>query len=171
MYKSQRGCLPYFTTLIGTISFVLICTGILIINLKSLSSSHLSVEPTDMLINILSNFAISLILLIIFLPWSLFLSEMFPAIQLSKEGIKYRYLAFFGGVIKYNEVKEIVDLRRFARYKLIVISRKGFFLFNGLWKPTIFGLLFTGRLIPVLVLSPGIEDREKLLDEIQRNLS
>jgi|WetSurMetagenome_2_1015567.scaffolds.fasta_scaffold274221_1 hypothetical protein len=171
MYKSQRGCLPYFTSLLGTILFVCVCTIFLIINVDSLFAVG-SLSFTNETIKIVfSHLVISLIILILFLPWPLFFSEIFPAVRASKEGVKYRYLYFFGGLIRYQEIEEIADLKKPSNYKLIVISRKGFFIFNGLWMATFLGFLITGQMIPVLVLSPGIEDREKLLDEIQRNLS
>jgi hypothetical protein len=171
MYKTQRGCFPIFISTIGSIFFVGLIGGLLISNIESWFSARTIISVNGTIKFIFSHLTIDLIILMIFLPWPLFFAGMFPMVRITRQGVKYRYLGLFGGLIRFDEIEEIADLKRPPDYKVIIISRKGFYLFKGLWMSRMYGLAFTGQNISVLVLSPGICGRDEFLDEIQQNIS
>ncbi len=119
---------------------------------------------------IIDNVGVSLILLLVFMPWVLLLGGMFPSIRGTKVGIKYSFLGFLGGEIKWSEIDGIVDLKWPREYKAVIIVRKGFFLINGLWLRTLYGVIFMGLPEPLLIISPKTRERDLILEDIQRHL-
>ena len=101
MYKPQRGCLPYFISTIGALFFIGLIAGNLILNIKSWFSIRLSMPLKSNLKYIISNLAVSLIIIIIFLPFPLFLAEMFPAVRVSKESSVW----FYGSAWRINWIQ------------------------------------------------------------------
>jgi hypothetical protein len=168
MYTTPKG----FT--VGVInSTALIILMALILNIifnTSVSLIDTANTPSDtdfpeVLVVFLANF----MLLIFFLPFIVFLSKMFPAIRISAKGIECRYLGFWRSVISWHEIDEIDLLKRPKGYCYIAIVRKGFFLLNGLWANTLYGLIFCGQPVPITII-PANEDDDHILTEIRKQI-
>ena len=67
-------------------------------------------------------------------------------------------------------MKTFDNIKKIPNYKVIVISRKGFILTNGLWLNMLYGLI-TGFGEPVLLISSKFEHREKILVEINDRIN
>ena len=167
MYNHQTGCIAKTLSSIAMIA-------LLFLSMKTLFSTYMTwVEMRDILsikdltLEVVLVLVSHLIILIIFLPAILILGGMFPAMRVEKSGLKYRYLGFLGGNIQWDEIDEIINLKRPQNAKAIVISRRGFFLFNGLWLNTVLGLIFTGQPVQILILTKEMSKREHLLEEIR----
>lgn len=169
MFTHQKGILPFITTFLG---IAIPCTffgGAISLLFPGFASSVNSkpfgyvIEKTIQLL-----FGLALYLILPFF-WGIFFSGIFPAIRFTKGGLKYMY---FGGLIKrtikWNEIDHWVELP--AGFLALIVNRPGFPLLNGLFMNAIYGgLLRLGE--PVILLSPGIKDRDKMLQEIAQNIS
>jgi hypothetical protein len=169
MFIRQKGILPFITTFLGIVIPCAFFLGAISILFPGFASS-INSKPFDYMIEKTVQILIGLALYLI-LPFffGVFFSGLFPAIRFTKDGLKYMY---FGGLIKrkiqWNEIDHWVELP--WGFLALVIDRPGLPLLNGLFMNAIYGgLLRLGE--PVILLSPGIENRNKMLQEIERNSS
>ena len=170
MYKTQKGCLPSLVTSIGGLFFVGSLTYIVILDIIVATEFRSTIFYEELSRRLFSALVITLIFLLLIIPLTLMIAGMFPALRVTKEGLKYRFLGFWGGLIHWKEIEEIIDIKWPHNYKAIVISRKGLFLFNGLWSHVFYGLLFVGQLVPIILISPSVNAHEELQKEIYKNM-
>lgn len=165
-FYKQKGLLPTALFYIGLFIHLLFIGGTLPYFLLA-SVSLVSNE-------IASNTLISLIDLIfgmIGLVWSIpliigsFFVSAFPKIGLGKDGIETCTYLVFRSRIKWSEIDSILELPK--GYKAITIARPGLSLINGLYSKKIFGDIVKSKL-PVLLISPYLENLELILEEINR---
>jgi hypothetical protein len=170
MYKRQRGCLPVILSSIGQIIFIGFSTVCLFYLVVIISQYYSKLFTLDFIKEFLSSGLRLAIWGSFIFYFSFLLSAMFPSIRISKNGIRYRYLIFWGGFIKWDEIEEIIDLKWPKNWKGIVISRKGFSLFNSTWLFNVYGWAFMRELEPIMLLVAGLEDREQIINEINAHL-
>ena len=164
MYKRQNGVLPLTASVAGT---VLLLIGILV----SLNfgipyfGEHALQQPFSLLRLLILLVVIATTMLFFLSPlWYIgaVLVTLFPKVWLVERGVKYRVIVFTG-LLKWDEVDHIIRLRN--DYVALAINRRGFALFNGLYFNRVHAL-FIGHEQPVLLLAPGLKDRERLLQEV-----
>ena len=102
--------------------------------------------------------------LLIFVVVGLIIAGSFPELRIVENGLKYRYL-FVKGLVRWDEMEELVALKRPQGCLALVIKRKGFALFNGLWINALYGTGI-GHENPVVLISRGLEQRAEFLSEI-----
>jgi hypothetical protein len=159
MYKRQKGLFPIASTVLG----MLILFGIFIFGLDFFI--NLLKEETQ-----ITTFTVITALLYVFLilfPFSLiagFLVSLFPEIRLTSQGVRYRWGLIYD-TIKWDEIENLVELKN--RTVLLSIRRKGISLLR-LYYQRIVGYYLKHE-YPVLLLSPGLEQREMILSEIVKN--
>ena len=166
MYHIQKGCLPYF---LGTLARLFaVCLGLFIIfgtynhwlELKELNSIEVANK------SIISDLIFSLFVACLFYPFAYIMGGIFPTIRIKPQGISYRHMVIGGGTIKWDEIEEITFLSKNKQNIGVFIKRKGWFLFNGLWLFSLIGLLFSNQIVPILVFSQGLKDRDLLIKDI-----
>jgi hypothetical protein len=166
VYANQKGMLPLITSLLGILipcAFFINAISILFpgfaSSIDSKSFDFVIIKTIELLVGLA---------LYLFFPFlfGIFFSGLFPAINVDKNGLKYKYL---GGLIqkkiKWKEIDRYVEIP--LGFTAIVINRPGFTLFNGLYWNRIYGrLLGIGR--PVILLSPKINNYVQILKEIDQ---
>jgi hypothetical protein len=171
MYHTQKGCLPFMLATISGLLFIGFITVCLSSIIQDWNNAQILYPMNEAVRELFFSFAIYLgIFIVIILPLVGILGGMFPAIRVTKRGLKYSFLGFGGGLLLWEEIENILDLKNPKNCKAILISRKGFFLFNGLWPNTMYGIFFIGHIEPILLISSGIQDREKLLRDIRAHI-
>ena len=170
MYSHQKGFLPAITSSIAVILFVFVIVGSIFSVFDYWVNIRLIYSEADVVVKMINVSISYIILVVIFTLISLFLGGMFPDIKVNQNGIRYRYFLFIHGLVKWNELTAFDNLKRIPNYKVIVISRKGFILANGLWLNMLYGLI-TGFGEPVLLISSKFDDREKILVEINDRIN
>ena len=165
MYSQQKGFWPLLTKLAGMIILVYgIAAGLTALVEQIIES----LDKNYPLIVILIASIAALLVLGIPVWVGLVLVNLFPAIRVTQEGLKYKALSFFGGLITWGEIDDVLILSN----KFVVVSfvKPGFFLFNGTYFNKLCGLLIKHE-GTVLFLSPGIADEADILLEIYKNSS
>jgi hypothetical protein len=159
MYKIQKGFLPLALLIIGMITIMYSLIVIFALLAKPIIFGKLEL-PSDFEQRVL-------FYLVAFplLTFGLYLISIFPWIRLSKVGLKYRGL-LFNGTVKWAEIDNLVELK--GRIILLSIAPKRFFLLKGLLFQRFTGMLL-GYEHPVILLSPGLQQREQILKEIMAN--
>jgi hypothetical protein len=166
MYYFQKGCLPFVLgTLarflaVGLFLYAIFGTYFQWLETKQVNSIEIANE------GIFSSLIVSLIVIIMFFPVPYIMGGIFPTIRVMPKGIIYRHLVIGGGLIKWNEIEEITYISRDKKNIGVYIKRKGWFLLNGMWLLSFIGMIFTNQIIPVLILSNGIKDRDLLIKDI-----
>ena len=89
------------------------------------------------------------------------LASLFPAFRVVSEGVSYRFLFFFEGLIAWSEIARVIELKLPKGAIAVVVSRKGYSLFNpkGLFINGWYGAL----VVPHVVWGFLIPDRPVLL--------
>jgi len=166
MIYTQKGCLQSVVNSFAAFLFIVISVTSTLSFSQALWDLPLKLTPLENITLLLSAFLNSYALLLIVLPVILLLTWAFPSIRISKNGL--RYYSFFGSKwIRWNEIDDIVDLKWPHNYKAVVINRKGFVIFNGLWVNFVYGA-FLGIPDPLILLSENINGRVELLDAIEK---
>jgi hypothetical protein len=88
---------------------------------------------------------------------------MFPDIKVEDRGIRYRLFYIYTMLIKWEEMEDILFLRN--GFIALGISRPGVSLFNGLYLNKLYSHIIKYDQ-PILFLSPGLEKKEEILQEI-----
>lgn len=164
MYKVQRGALPFIASLFG--AFLLVLGMFVSLNFAIPDvMGYVSQRPfsaANLAVDILANVITMLFMLSPLWFIGAFLVSLFPEIRLVENGVKYRVLVFTG-ILKWREIDHVIRLRN--DYVAVTINRKGLYFLNGLYFNRLQGI-FIRHEQPVLLLAPGLEDREALLQEI-----
>ena len=169
MFTYQKGFLPFISSSLGVLIpciFFLYAIFTLFPGFADSIYSKPIVVVIEKTIQLLIGMTIYLILPIFF---GIFFSGLFPAMKLTNDGLKYIY---FSGLIKrkikWDEIDRWIELP--GGYLALVIDRSGLPLINGLYMFSLYGRLLRIR-EPVLLFSPGIADRDKLVIEINKRCS
>ena len=169
MYYTQKGCFP---NLLGglarllTLALLLLCIFGPYFQWLEMKENF-SIEAAQA--GIPSSIGISILVLLLFYPFVYIMGGIFPAVQVSSKGIAYRHAVLGGGLIRWNEVSDIVPINK-GKNIAVVIKRKGWFLFNGLWLFSLTGIMFTNQIIPILVISSGIDNHDQVISQIKNEL-
>jgi hypothetical protein len=168
MYTYQKGMLPFITSFLGILipaSFFIYAISVSFPGFAETINS----KPTGVVIEKTIQFVVGLGLYLT-LPvfFGVFFSGMFPAILLSKDGLKYKY---FGSLINkkipWNEIDNSVKFRWGGT--AIVINRPGASLFNGLYMNSLYGKLVRLQK-PVILFSSNTKDVENVINEIAQKV-
>ena len=162
IFKSQKGILPRASLIIGAIA-VMFSSVILIL---------LSPGPRPIFVGTLELsddfkqrilFYIFAILLFFF---GMYLANIYPRILLTRGGLHYLGFTFYYGQLRWNEIDGLFELKNGTI--LISINPKRFFLFKGMLFQRLTGILL-GHKCPVLLLAPGFDQRDRIIEEIMAN--
>ena len=161
MYTKPKGLLPNITALVG-----FLIPGSAIVMYLPVSAKIFGLDGGSFLDK---TGGLIFTMIILFFPFffGVLLSSMFPEIKIEKQGIAYRYWQFLGGMIKWEEIDSVIVEKGFS---IIVISRPGIPLFNGLYFNKLHGRIFKVN-FPVLLASIGITAQDELIQTIDKNSS
>jgi hypothetical protein len=125
---------------------------------------HSQYPPLQQLVYLVESlFGALLVAVPLSLP-SIFLSGFFPSVRFENKGIIYKFL-FLGGLVRWNEIKTVVRVKRPVECLAVVISRP-FAILSGLWFLSSYGrIVGVGK--PVVLLTMNWEDRDELLQKVQ----
>jgi hypothetical protein len=154
MYKRQRGLLPFILRLGGLVAILQSMITLIVWVPRALFHQNVPANY-DPIIVIITDFPIYLVM-------GLLLLSVFPEIRLTPDGLKYRVVAIYG-LIKWSEIESVEQIK----YEMIriAIKRDGLSYFNGLFFQRIIGWYMRHE-YPVLLLSPGLEGRDEIVQEI-----
>jgi hypothetical protein len=93
----------------------------------------------------------------------LLLASIFPNIEIRRDGLSFKYWGFWGSKVKWNEIDSLVYYPN--GYIVMRLDKRGLSIFNGLYFNDLQGKVLKSQL-PILVLSPGLENREEMVAEI-----
>jgi hypothetical protein len=155
MYKRQQGFFPFIFKFGGLVFISL--SLIRFLEWLPRALLHQRVRNSDPILVLLTDVPI-------FLIFGLFFLNIFPDIRLTPDGLKYRVGPIpIYGLIKWSEIESVVQMK----YEIIriAIKRNGFLGFNRLFFQRYIGL-FLHHEYPLLLLSPGLERRDEIVQEI-----
>lgn len=159
MFKPQKGILPRSLLIIGaaTVMFSWFILILFISEPRPIFVGTLAL-PDDFAIRIL--FFILAILLFFF---GMYLANIYPRILLTREALHYLGFMFYYGQLRWNEIENLIELKNGTI--LVLISPKRFFLFKGMLFQRFTGVLL-GHKQPILLLAPGLELRNQIIEEV-----
>lgn len=163
MYSVQKGFVPFIT---GIVSLIL-PLWVLILNTRFVFENintripEIVGDSTKPLwsVVVMSYFFIMLFPVII----GLLLASIFPNIEIRRDGLSFKYWGFWGTKVKWDEIDSLVYYPN--GYVVMRLDKRGFPAFNGLYFNALQGKFVKSQL-PILVLSPGLENREEMISEI-----
>jgi hypothetical protein len=168
MFNYQRGILPITSLLLG---FCLIAysvfSGASVLQrfLLDLMDSGAWQTPSGLitLLLLLATFGVIVAL-------GIALAGIFPGIRLTRQGIRYKYLMFLGGTVKWPAVEKVVSLHQLHGFVAIAVTLSHASLLSkiALLPNYLYGLLL-GFEQPVILLAPGLRQRDKIIEEILKN--
>jgi hypothetical protein len=161
MYKIQKGFLPITLLIIGMTTVIYSLIVIFILLAKPVIFGIFQL-PSDFEQRVLF-YIISFPLFI----FGLYLTSIFPWIRLSQAGIKYRGL-FINRTVRWAEIDNLVEVK--GGIILLAINPKGSLLLKGLLFQRFTGILL-GCNCPVVLMAPGLEQREQIINEVIANSS
>jgi hypothetical protein len=168
MYSRQQGCLPMLTAFCGfalvAYYFLMLVYAIVLYWTRTASISFERLVESIVAVGTMA------LLLIVFFLTGLFFAGMFPDIKIVREGIKFRYLHFFKGLILWEEVEGVIEVIRPRGGMAFVISRKGPNFINGLYFNSLYGIM-NRHDKPLLLISSGLEKRGEILREVRQRTS
>ena len=169
-YLKQKGLLPLAISAIGIFIHIFFILGTLILTIP-IYINYFSGEPPIIVFLAYLYFIPGMIAIVWSIPLiagSIFVSA-FPEIKLTDQGIECRVYKIFRKNIMWSEVCEILDLPN--NFKALVLHRRGFFLFNGLWENQLYGQYVKNNKKPVLFLSSKLENREEAINFIKSKIN
>jgi hypothetical protein len=115
-------------------------------------------------------------------PWMIFtllhFASIYPSFKFSEVGLHYRYLHFFGGLIKWEEISEVIEKRFLGDMIVyaIIIEREGYrlpFALKGLYFPTVHAMRMriSGPVILITPQSITEEEISKIKENTRRSNS
>ena len=152
----------------------LLITGIVTVLFSGVILILLSPEPRPFFLVALElpdDFKIRIlffIFAILFFLLGMYLANVYPRVLLTRGGLHYLGFTLYYGQLRWNEVDDLFELKNGTI--LILINPKRFFLFKGLFFQRLTGILL-GHKHPVLLLAPGLELRDRIIEEIMANSS
>lgn len=121
--------------------------------------------PLELILRLLPGaFSFALVVVSLSLPGLIF-AGLFPSINITHQGIEYRYL-FVKGLIRWSEIETVARVKWPTQCLALVISRS-FPLLRGLWMPSLHGQM-TGIWKPVLLLSTDWEHRDEWFQAVRQ---
>ena len=165
MYHRQKGRLPRLARLLGLLLpgiYILLTARFIPEYYASFFADATSANAFQYFL-LLTYFSVGLYLWPILVALLCF--SIFPQIAIDDPGLKYRYLHFFNGRIRWQEIEKIVIYPN--GIAALIISRRGMSLFNGLYMFRVHALLvhLPG---PVLLVSSEIEDIQDPIRDISQ---
>lgn len=153
MYSTQKGWLP---SLVIGLSYL--------IPFLTLIRSLIFVFEEGLTWPVMATF----LAVILFFPmyFGMFAASFFPTIELRKQGINVSFWEFFSVNIKWDEIESVVHYPN--GYVILRVDKKGLPLINGLYFYSLQGKILRSKL-PTIVLSPWLQKKEELINEILRN--
>ena len=98
------------------------------------------------------------------------LAGLFPGIRLTAQGIRYKYLMFLGGTIKWPEVEKVVKLHQLNGFIAVAVKQYHASLLSKISLiPNYFYGLLLGFEQPVILFAPGLRQRDQIIEEILKN--
>lgn len=159
MYNHQKG-LPMFISLVGLV-FVLfsfaVALGWLVEIINNYKQSQFSMLSENVPYAILWIF-----------PYYIgrFVMGLFPSIYVFSDGIKINKGLGFTKTIRWNDIEGMVEYRN--NTIALIVNCKGIPAFNGLYFNKLYSR-FVGAINPVVFLSPSIERRGEIINQISDN--
>jgi len=163
MYSVQKGILPVITSIV---SFAL-PIWVVILDLKYIFENINaripqimgdSTKPVWLVITMLLFFTM-------FFPlfFGLLLASIFPVIEIRRDGLNFCYWTFFNCKVKWQEIDSLIYYQN--GYIILRIDKRGLSIFNGLYFNSLQARFIRSQL-PILVFSPGLENRNEIIKEI-----
>lgn len=155
MYKRQKGFLPFIFRFGGLVFISL--SLIRFVEWFPRALLNQKVRNTDPILALLTDVPLFLIFGLLFL-------NVFPDIRLAADGLKYRIgpIPIFR-IVRWDEIESVALMKH--EIIRIAIKRDGFSYFNGLFFQWFIGL-FLKHEYPLLLLSPGLDGRDDIVQEI-----
>jgi hypothetical protein len=168
MHAVQRGTLPAITSLL---SFAL-PAWVLVMDLDYIFRNIDTripkiLEQSDMPVWV----AVVLVLFFtMFFPvfFGMLLASFFPTIEIRRDGLNCSYWEFINCRVKWEEVESLAYYPN--GYIVLRIEKRGLPILNGLYFYSLQARILRTRL-PVVILSPGLEKRNELIEEILKKAS
>jgi len=168
MYLQQKGILPTFTYLLG-LAILCVCFVIGVIAVGVAAYTSEGGLPT-VAANTVAAFLIIIAVLSPLLLMSIFFGSMFPEVKPTKEGLWFRVLVFFSGVVMWKDIEGLAEVNIPAKCVAVVVSSTLVgSLLRGMWANAIYGIVNRFDR-PLILLSPGLEKRQHVIDEIRSNI-
>lgn len=164
----QRGVLPILTNTTGLVGYgvtAILCVDIAVYVVTQNRATQIDYSGQDFLIDTFGSMIIGIMVLSPIWLISRFFLTIFPLVDLDPRGIRVHILTH-RDLILWSEIYNIVEYKN--GIIAIFISRKGFYLLNGLYFHKLCGFLVKHE-DPVLFLAPKLESREVVLQEIMKN--
>ena len=164
-YSNQRGFLPTVLYIVGLLIHLVFIGG----TSPYFFEAILSIASGGFSLTTLGNL-IEAVFVMVGLVWSIpliigsFFVSAFPAIGITNNGIETRTYFFFRSRITWKEIDSVITLPK--GYRAIAIRRPGLPLINGLYSNKIYGDIVRSHL-PVILLSPQLENIDSLLEQIR----
>jgi hypothetical protein len=95
--------------------------------------------------------------------FGIYLASIYPGILLTRGGLHYLGFMFYYGLLRWNEIDDLIELKNGTI--LILITPKRYFLFKGMLFQRLTGLLL-GYKKPVLLIAPGFKLRDQIIEKI-----
>jgi hypothetical protein len=161
MFKTQKGVLPRTLVIIGMVAIMF--SGFILF--------LLSPEPRPLILRTFElpdfkqRFLLYLSAVLLFFL-GLYLTSIYPRVLLTRGGLRYLGFILYYGQLRWNEIDELYELKNGTI--LISINPRRFFLFRGMLFQRLTGFLL-GHEKPVLLLAPGLYQRDRVIEEIMAN--
>lgn len=110
MYSRQKGLLPVIISVGGFLLFAILTLSTYLTTFLLIGEPNPLKAAVKPLVLIAFGMPIALV--------SLVIANLFPAIRIVKEGIRYRYISLFVGIVKWENVEEIVKTSRLSKLNL-----------------------------------------------------
>lgn len=159
MYLRQRGLVPVLASSVGLLTF-LAFIGLEAVGVMRLIVQASEFAPHEIVVRLVRVVGLGLPFLLV----GMLFAGLFPEIRIVKDGIKYRFLTFVKGTIRWEEIEEVIEFS--SGYIALAISRKGLYLLNGLYLNRLYGQIIRHEQ-PVLFLAPQTEDKQQVLAAIK----
>jgi len=154
MYSVQKGIIPRITKVIS----ILLPFGVFMLNLTDLFKTP---YQYGWKVEVFSFLAIMFFPIVV----GLFLASIFPSIGLRRTGININYWGGWGRNVKWEEIDSLVY---YPNGYIIIRIAKTLAIFRGLY----FNILlakFVRSNLPILILSPSFENRDKFIEELLKH--
>jgi hypothetical protein len=161
MFKTQKGILPRALVVIGMVAIMF--SGFILFLLSP--EQRPLILGTLELPDFKQRFLLYLSAILLFF-FGLYLTSIYPRVLLTRVGLRYLGFILYYGQLRWNEIDELFELKNGTI--LISINPRRFFLFRGMLFQRLTGVLL-GHKNPVLLLAPGLDQRDRVIEEIMAN--
>jgi hypothetical protein len=170
MRARQRGLLPVATLIIGY-GMMLYCGLAALFGLQA-ATTRLAASSTISSWSSLIPLAGVLLLFVAFVFAGFGIAGVFPSITVTEAALKVRYALLITSSIKWDQIQEVAEIGGRNQWSAIILARpRSSLLFPGrLYFNYLYGFLI-GRARPAILVSGGLENREKLVTEIRSKIT